>query len=64
VDFLPCNNKTKKEGEPVCASPDVIEKELHRAYFSVQISTSNVNLRDPFSPHTIMGKDAFTTISN
>ncbi len=28
------------------------------------MSTSNVDLKDPYNPHTIMGKDAFTTTSN
>jgi hypothetical protein len=30
----------------------------------MQMSTSNVDLKDPDHPHTIMGKDAFTTTSN
>lgn len=62
VAFKMCSSKTK--GNVECKDRETIKKALEQNYFSMQLSSYTVDMKNAYTPHSPKGEDLFTTISS
>ncbi|CAK80907.1 unnamed protein product (macronuclear) [Paramecium tetraurelia] len=62
LQFKMCNNQTKQSKE--CRSRDEIKQLLEQNYFSLQMSSYVIDVKNEEQPYLQRGEDIFTTISS
>ncbi|CAD8180222.1 unnamed protein product [Paramecium octaurelia] len=62
LQFKMCNNQTKQSKE--CRSRDEIKQLLEQNYFSLQMSSYVIDVKNEEEPYFSKGEDIFTTISS
>ncbi|KAM3144230.1 hypothetical protein pb186bvf_003692 [Paramecium bursaria] len=64
IEFLVCNEQTRKPNGPKCKSDEEIQKALAGNFFSIALSSYTVDLTDSNLPLKPMGQDFYTTTSS
>jgi len=57
-----CTETTKRGAE--CKDRETIKKALAKNFFSLQLSSYTIDIKNPYNPHVPKGEDLFTTISS